>query len=151
MKAVIALGSNIENRKLNLDIAITHLEKLISNLVTSKYIETKAVGGPIQADYLNAVAFGESELEAEELLKRLLEIENTMGRVRIEKWGPRLIDLDLIVFGDQIIDSDILKLPHPLAHTREFVIGPWLSIDPNGFIPGIGEIKTVLASLTQKS
>jgi len=94
MKAVIALGSNIENRRLNLDIAITHLEKLISNLVISKYIETKAVGGPIQADYLNAVVFGESELEAEELLIRLLEIENTMGRVRVEKWGPRLIDLD---------------------------------------------------------
>jgi len=151
MKAVIALGSNIGDRKLNLDRAKTHLEKLIASLVISKYVETKAVGGPTQADYLNAVAFGESELEAEELLKRLLEIENTMGRVRIEKWGPRLIDLDLIVFGDQIIDSEILKLPHPLAHTREFVIGPWLSIDPDGFIPGIGDIKSILASLTQKS
>lgn len=151
MKAVIALGSNLENRKLNLDIAVSRLEKLIKNVVVSKYLESKAVGGPVQGDFLNAVAIGETNLEANKLLEELLKIENQMGRVREEKWGPRLIDLDLISLDDQKIDTAFLQLPHPLAHTREFVIAPWFSIDPQGVIPGIGEIKNILASFNRKS
>lgn len=150
MKAVIALGSNLENRKLNLDIAVTKLEEVLRNLIVSKYIETKAVGGPVQPDFLNSVAIGESELEPEDLLNRLLAIEDEMGRVREVKWGPRIIDLDLIVFGDHIIDTQNLKLPHPLASSRDFVLTPWLSIDPDGVIPGLGKIK-FLASLSRKS
>ncbi|MEY3163514.1 MAG: 2-amino-4-hydroxy-6-hydroxymethyldihydropteridine diphosphokinase [Actinomycetota bacterium] len=150
MKAVIALGSNLENRKLNLDIAVTKLEEVLRNLIVSKYIETKAVGGPVQPDFLNSVAIGESELEPEDLLNRLLAIEDEMGRVREVKWGPRIIDLDLIVFGDHVIDTQNLKLPHPLASSRDFVLTPWLSIDPDGVIPGLGKIK-FLASLSRKS
>jgi len=150
MKAVIALGSNLENRKLNLDIAVTKLEEVLRNLIVSKYIETKAVGGPVQPDFLNSVAIGESELEPEDLLNRLLAIEDEMGRVREVKWGPRIIDLDLIVFGDHVIDTQNLKLPHPLASSRDFVLTPWLSIDPDGVIPGLGKIK-FLASLSKKS
>jgi 2-amino-4-hydroxy-6-hydroxymethyldihydropteridine diphosphokinase len=151
MKAVIALGSNLENKKLNLDIAITHLEKLINNILVSNYLENKAVSGPKQEDFLNAVVIGETNLKAEELLEKLLGIENQMGRVRVEKWGPRLIDLDLICLGDQVVDSEFLKLPHPLAHTRKFVIAPWFSIDPQGSIPGVGEIKNILASFAATS
>jgi 2-amino-4-hydroxy-6-hydroxymethyldihydropteridine diphosphokinase len=150
MKAVIALGSNLENRKLNLDIAVTKLEEVLRNLIVSKYIETKAVGGPVQPDFLNSVAIGESELEPEDLLNRLLAIEDEMGRVREVKWGPRIIDLDLIVYGDHVIDSQNLKLPHPLASSRDFVLTPWLSIDPDGVIPGLGKIK-FLATLSRKS
>lgn len=150
MKAVIALGSNLENRKLNLDIAVTKLEEVLRNLIVSKYIETKAVGGPVQPDFLNSVAIGESELEPEDLLNRLLAIEDEMGRVREVKWGPRIIDLDLIVFGDHVINTRNLKLPHPLASSRDFVLTPWLSIDPDGVIPGLGKIK-FLASLSRKS
>lgn len=143
MKAVIALGSNLENRKLNLDIAVTKLEELLVDLIVSKYMESKAVGGPVQPDYLNAIAIGESNLQPEELLNQLLEIENQMGRVREVKWGPRIIDLDLIVYGEYTSNTQKLKLPHPLASSREFVIKPWLSIDPEGVIPGIGEIKNI--------
>ena len=150
MKAVISLGSNLENRKLNLDIAVTKLEEVLRNLIVSKYIETKAVGGPVQPDFLNSVAIGESELEPEDLLNRLLAIEDEMGRVREIKWGPRIIDLDLIVYGDHVIDSQNLKLPHPLASSRDFVLTPWLSIDPDGVIPGLGKIK-FLATLSRKS
>ena len=150
MKAVISLGSNLENRKLNLDIAVTKLEEVLRNLIVSKYIETKAVGGPVQPDFLNSVAIGESELEPEDLLNRLLAIEDEMGRVREIKWGPRIIDLDLIVYGDHVIDTQNLKLPHPLASSRDFVLTPWLSIDPDGVIPGLGKIK-FLASLSRKS
>jgi 2-amino-4-hydroxy-6-hydroxymethyldihydropteridine diphosphokinase len=122
----------------------------LRSLIVSKYIETKAVGGPVQPDFLNSVAIGESELEPEDLLNRLLAIEDEMGRVREVKWGPRIIDLDLIVFGDHVINTQNLKLPHPLASSRDFVLTPWLSIDPDGVIPGLGKIK-FLASLSRKS
>jgi 2-amino-4-hydroxy-6-hydroxymethyldihydropteridine diphosphokinase len=151
MKAVIALGSNLENRKLNLDIAITHLEVLLQDLKVSPYIETKPVGGPDQDDYLNAVVIGNCELSPELLLSELLKIENQLGRVREIKWGPRIIDLDLIVYGEQVIDTEFLKLPHPLAKSREFVLKPWFAIDPEGEIPGIGAIKTLLASIQSSS
>ena len=151
MKAVISLGSNLENRKLNLEIAITHIEQLLNNLVISPFIQTKPVGGPPQDYFLNAVVIGECELSAESLLTKLLEIEDQMGRVRQIKWGPRIIDLDLIVYGDQVIDSEFLKLPHPLAQSRSFVLSPWLVIDPDGEIPGAGAIKTLLASIPSSS
>ena len=151
MKAVISLGSNLENKKLNLDIAVTELEILLTNLIISPYIQTAPVGGPIQDDFLNAVVIGECQIAAEDLLSELLKIESKMGRVRDVKWGPRIIDLDLIVYGDQVIDSDFLKLPHPLAHKREFVLKPWLAIDPAAEIPDLGEIKTLLARISSSS
>ena len=114
-------------------------------------MESKAIGGPVQGDYLNAIAIGDSDLDPEKLLTDLLSIEDRMGRVRAEKWGPRTIDLDLICFGNQVINTAFLQLPHPLAHTREFVIAPCFSIYPNGVIPGVGEIKNILASLKRKS
>ena len=147
MKAVIALGSNLENRRLNLDIAITKLEELLGELTVSQYFETKPVGGPAQDDSINAVVIANSKLPADQLLTELLAIEDEMGRVRELHWGPRIIDLDLIVHGDQVIDTVFLKLPHPLAASREFVLEPWLSIDPDGEIPGKGSIKSLLASI----
>ena len=151
MKAVVSIGSKLENRKLNLDIAIINLQSVLTNIIVSKYIETKPVGGPEQGDYLNAVAIGECDLPAEQLLTELLKIEDEMGRVREIKWGPRIIDLDLIVYGDHSSNTDFLKLPHPLAHTRDFVLNPWYSIDPEAVIPGTGAIKTLLASLGKPS
>jgi len=147
----VALGSNLENRKLNLDIAITHLEVLLKDLKVSPYFETKPVGGPTQSDFINAVVIGECDLGPEVLLAELLEIEVQMGRVRDLKWGPRIIDLDLIVYGDQKIDTVFLKLPHPLAHSREFVLRPWLEVDPEGVIPGVGTVKSLLASIQSTS
>lgn len=147
----MALGSNLENRKLNLDIAITHLEVLLKDLKVSPYFETKPVGGPTQNDFINAVVIGECDLAPEVLLAELLEIEVQMGRVRDLKWGPRIIDLDLIVYGDQKIDTVFLKLPHPLAHSREFVLRPWLEVDPEGVIPGVGTVKSLLASIQSTS
>ena len=90
-------------------------------------------------------------LPADQLLSELLEIEDEMGRVREVHWGPRIIDLDLIVHGDQVIDTVFLKLPHPLAASREFVLEPWLAIDPDGEIPGKGSIKSLLASIQSAS
>lgn len=151
MKAVVALGSNLENRRLNLDIAITKLELLLKEMKVSPIIESKPVGGPSQDDFLNAVVIGDSGLGATQLLTSLLLIEEEMGRVRDIKWGPRIIDLDLIVYGEQVIDTVFLKLPHPLAQSREFVLAPWLAIDPMAVIPGVGSVKSLLATITRTS
>ena len=144
MKAVIALGSNLGNRELYIDSAVAELAKVIEITHLSTNHETDPVGGPEQPKYLNAIAIAETELDPRELLIVMLEIENKLGRKREVHWGPRTIDLDLIVFGDEIIDSETLVLPHPRAHERKFVLEPWLEIDPDAYIPGIGEIESIL-------
>lgn len=144
MKAVIALGSNLGNRELYIDSAVAELAKIIEITHLSTNHETDPVGGPEQPKYLNAIAIGETELDPRELLIVMLEIENKLGRKREVHWGPRTIDLDLIVFGDEIIDSETLVLPHPRAHERKFVLEPWLEIEPDAYIPGIGEIENIL-------
>jgi 2-amino-4-hydroxy-6-hydroxymethyldihydropteridine diphosphokinase len=144
MKAVIALGSNLGNRELYIDSAVAELAKIIEITHLSTNHETDPVGGPEQPKYLNAIAIAETELDPRELLIVMLEIENKLGRKREVHWGPRTIDLDLIVFGDEIIDSETLVLPHPRAHERKFVLEPWLEIDPDAYIPGIGEIESIL-------
>ena len=135
MKAVIALGSNLGNRELYIDSAVAELAKVIEITHLSTNHETDPVGGPEQPKYLNAIAIGETELDPRELLIVMLEIENKLGRKREVHWGPRTIDLDLIVFGDEIIDSEVLVLPHPRAHERKFVLEPWLEIEPDAYIP----------------
>ena len=144
MKAVIALGSNLGNRELYIDSAVAELAKVIEITHLSTNHETDPVGGPEQPKYLNAIAIAETELDPRELLIIMLEIENRLGRKREVHWGPRTIDLDLIVFGDEVINSEVLVLPHPRAHERKFVLEPWLEIDPDAYIPGIGEIESIL-------
>jgi 2-amino-4-hydroxy-6-hydroxymethyldihydropteridine diphosphokinase len=144
MKAVIALGSNLGNRELNIDSAIAELAKIIEITHLSTNHETDPVGGPEQPKYLNAIAIAEAELEPEELLTAMLDIENKLGRKREVHWGPRTLDLDLITFGDEVIDSEFLVLPHPRAHERRFVLEPWLEIEPDAYIPGIGKVESIL-------
>lgn len=144
MKAVIALGSNLGNRELYIDSAVAELAKVIEITHLSTNHETDPVGGPEQPKYLNAIAIAETELDPRELMIIMLEIENRLGRKREVHWGPRTIDLDLIVFSDEVIDSEVLVLPHPRAHERKFVLEPWLEIDPGAYIPGIGEIESIL-------
>ena len=144
MKAVIALGSNLGNRELYIDSAVAELAKVIEITHLSTNHETDPVGGPEQPKYLNAIAIAETELDPRELMIIMLEIENRLGRKREVHWGPRTIDLDLIVFSDEVIDSEVLVLPHPRAHERKFVLEPWLEIDPGAYSPGIGEIESIL-------
>ena len=144
MKAVIALGSNLGNRELNIDSAIAELAKIIEISHLSTNHETDPVGGPEQPKYLNAVLIAETQLDPHELLISMLEIENKLGRKREIHWGPRTIDLDLIVVGDEVVVSDVLVLPHPRAHERKFVLEPWLEIDPTAQIPGIGLVESIL-------
>ena len=144
MRAVIALGTNLGNRELNIDSAIAELAKIIEITHLSTNHETDPVGGPEQPKYLNAVLIAETQLDPHELLISMLEIENKLGRKREIHWGPRTIDLDLIVVGDEVVVSDVLVLPHPRAHERKFVLEPWLEIDPTAQIPGLGLVESIL-------
>ena len=147
MKVVISLGSNLGNRKANLSGAIKSLAKYINVEQVSEFIETEPVGGPEQPNYINAVLIGESNLSPEELLKSCQEIEAEFGRIRDVRWGPRTLDIDLIKFGETQMDSEKLTLPHPRAHEREFVLEPWLSIEPNAELTGKGLVADLLAAL----
>lgn len=131
--AYIALGANLGDRAENLRLALARIDATpgLHVLRVSDFLENEAVGGPADSPvFLNAVAAVETSLTPIELLRTLLSIEREMGRLRLEKWGPRLIDLDLILFGDQIIQSPELTLPHPLMHLRAFVIKPLAEIAP---------------------
>ena len=148
MKAVVALGSNLGDRFDYLQKAVNEINSLkeIEISEISSVYETLPVGGPEQGDYLNAVISLNTELEADELLLKLLLIELNLGRQREIAWGPRTIDLDLIWFENQTINLSNLVLPHPRVHERCFVIKPWLEIEPNAKI-GNTEIQEFLKVL----
>ena len=147
MKAVIALGANIGEPKENLDLAIALLKEATDFQCVSSYYATAPVGGPEQPDYLNAVCIVESELPAIDLLSLLHGVEKSLGRERIEHWGPRTIDLDLIQYGSLLSSSDELQLPHPRAHERRFVLEPWFEIEADAILLTHGKISQLLEQL----
>ena len=144
MKAVIALGANIGNPQEQMEIAVALLKDSLDVKAVSDFYVTKPVGGPEQPDYLNAVCITESNLPAADLLALLHGIEKVLGRERIEHWGPRTIDLDLIQYGGILSYADELMLPHPRAHERRFVLEPWHSIDPDAILLTHGKISELL-------
>jgi len=122
----IGIGSNLGNRQANIEAAIERLqqvERIEVKKISSVY-ETKPVGGPEQPDYLNAVVEIKTGLTPRGLLAALHEIENTLGRKRLVKNGPRTIDLDILTYGDEKINEPDLKIPHPRMSEREFVQAP---------------------------
>jgi len=147
MRAVVALGSNIGEPKENLDLAMALLREATEVVAVSSYFSTKPVGYLDQPDFLNAVCIIESDLPAMDLLKMLHGIEKVMGRDRSIKWGPRTIDLDLIQYGSLLSNADELTLPHPRAHERQFVLEPWLEIEPDGILLTHGKISELLKNL----
>jgi 2-amino-4-hydroxy-6-hydroxymethyldihydropteridine diphosphokinase len=144
MRAVISLGANIGEPKVNLDLAISLLREATDVVAVSTYLQTKPVGGPEQPDYLNAVAIVESELPAKDLLAVLNGIETAMGRTREVHWGPRVIDLDLIQYGGLLVNDEKLTLPHPRAHERRFVLAPWFEVEPDAVLLTHGRISDLL-------
>mgnify|MGYP000060524189 FL=1 len=147
MKAVIALGANIGDPKEQMDLAIALLREAIEVKAVSSYYRTAPVGGPEQPDYLNAACIAECELPAAELLALLHGIEKALGRERLVHWGPRTIDLDLIQYGGILSYADELRLPHPRAHERRFVLEPWAEIEPDALLLTHGKISDLLAQL----
>ena len=147
MKVVIALGSNLGDSQSILSDAITQIRKSIDVQAVSDFHETIPVGGPEQPNYLNAVLIANTQMKPLELIAHLQSIENNAGRVRNERWGPRILDLDLITYGDLVMDEQLLTLPHPRAHERSFVLAPWFEIDPQAALPGYGKIGVLLKQI----
>ena len=147
MKAVIALGANIGDPQEQMDLAVALLRESLDVIAISQYLTTAPVGGPEQPNYLNAICIAESELPAAELLALLHGIEKALGRERLIHWGPRTIDLDLIQYGAILSYADELRLPHPRAHERRFVLEPWYEIEPDAVLITHGKISDLLAQL----
>jgi len=144
---VLALGSNLGDRLDNLQGALDALldSPGLSFLAVSPVYETTPVGGPDQPDYLNAVLVAETSLSARTILERAQGVEDVFQRTREETWGPRTLDVDVIVYGDEVSDDPELILPHPRAHERAFVLAPWHDVDPSAEIPGRGRVAELLA------
>jgi 2-amino-4-hydroxy-6-hydroxymethyldihydropteridine diphosphokinase len=137
----IALGSNLGDRLEHLRSGAQLLEAHQAIRITgkSRIFETEPVGGPDnQGAYLNAVVRLESRFTARQLLNVLLETELQRGRVRNERWGPRTLDLDLLLHGSQTIDEPGLIVPHPRLHERAFVLEPLADLAAELEVPGLG-------------
>ncbi len=147
MKAVISLGANIGNPKKQMQLAIAMLREATEVVAISSIYTTKPVGGPEQPDYLNAICIAESDLPAADLLALLQGIEKTLGRERLERWGPRTIDLDLIQYGTILSSAEELELPHPRAHERKFVLEPWFEIEPDAILLTHGKVSELLEQM----
>lgn len=151
MKAYVAIGSNQGRRLFLLARAIYLIGRLEGVRIrrVSPLYQTEAVGGPRQADYLNGVLHLEITLSPSQLMAELLAIEQSLGRVRRLKWGPRVIDLDLLAIGNKIQNEKNLKLPHPRYHQRRFVLVPFCDLAPRFVHPLFGvQNRSLLRKLT---
>lgn len=153
IRAYVALGANLGDRARTIALALDQLRAhpRIEVGKVSSLLENPAVGGPPDSPpFLNGVAEVWTTLSPRDLLQTLLEIEHRLGRERHRKWDPRTIDLDLLLYGDRVIDEPELKVPHPRMAEREFVLAPLAEIAPDLVIPTqqktTGELLAVLRS-----
>jgi len=142
----IGLGSNLAQPLLQIKAALTALSKIPQTtfIIDSGYYSSKPMGPQNQPDYLNAVAMLTTSLQALSLLDQLQIIENKQGRVRAQHWGARTLDLDLLLYGDEMIHHPRLTVPHPGILQRDFVFLPLLKLVPSIEIPGCGQLKTLI-------
>ena len=149
----IGIGSNLGDRQENCLEAVERIGKTSGCQVTSRssWYLTKPVGVEDQDWFVNGVASLTTEISPQDLLRRVLDIESDMGRVRREKWGPRIVDIDILLYGREIIQEENLKIPHPLMHLRRFVLEPIVELAPDLIHPGLGRsMKELLAGLTDE-
>lgn len=146
-RSAIALGSNLGDSRTILANAVSILAQTpgITSEACSSWYQTKAVGPP-QPDYINGCALFQVQLTPEALLETLLGVEAQFGRLRGERWGPRTLDLDLLLFGDLILETPNLKVPHPCMRERAFVLVPLAEIAPDWIDPVSGK---AIAELVQ--
>jgi 2-amino-4-hydroxy-6-hydroxymethyldihydropteridine diphosphokinase len=144
-QAFILLGTNLGDKRANLQQAILSISaNLISMISYSDIYETAAWGNTNQDNFYNQVIEVNTELSATDLLQILLQIETQMGRVRNQKWEARIIDLDILYFNHEIIDTENLKVPHPYLHVRRFTLAPLVQIAPEFLHPVFNKTNTAL-------
>ncbi len=143
-RAYVGLGANLGDR----EAAIRAAAEQLGARRVSAIVETEPWGYTDQPRFLNAVAEVETSLEPRAFLERLLEIERSLGRTRdVPRWGPRTIDLDLLVYGDAVVNEPGLTVPHPRLHERAFVLEPLAELAPSLNVPGKGTVSVLLAGL----
>jgi 2-amino-4-hydroxy-6-hydroxymethyldihydropteridine diphosphokinase len=150
MRAYVALGANLGDREATLRRALELLSERpdVEVVAVSSFRETDPVGYLDQPRFLNAAAALETMLGPEELLQTLLSVERDLGRIRGgPRFGPRTIDLDLLVYGDRSIDEPGLEVPHPRLHERRFALEPLAEIAPGLVVPGRGRVEDLLSEL----
>ncbi len=151
-RAYIGLGANLGDPEKQIDAAIAALEAVpgIRLLRRSSLYRSAPLGNDCQPDFINAVAEIQTELAPRVLLEALLEIEQGLGRRRSFANAPRTLDLDLLIYGQIVIDEPGLQVPHPRMHTRAFVLAPLAEIAPETAIPGFGAIAPLLAACAEQ-
>jgi len=153
MLVLLAFGANLGNPRLQIFDAWDRIGQIseVQRQCLSSFYETKPVGGPEnQPDFLNAAGLVRTELTPERLLDEILGIEAAMGRLRTEHWGPRLIDIDILLFGDCVIQTEQLTIPHPRMHERSFVLDPAAEIVPDMTHPLLGKSVVELQQMRKK-
>lgn len=147
--AYVGLGANLGAREETLRRAVELLGAAdgVDVLAVSQLRETEPVGVVDQPPFLNGAVAIETARAPRDLLDLLLEIERSLGRVREERWGPRTIDLDLLLYGQEFVDEPGLRVPHPRVHERRFALEPLAELQPDLEVPGWGKVSTLLSAL----
>jgi dihydroneopterin aldolase/2-amino-4-hydroxy-6-hydroxymethyldihydropteridine diphosphokinase len=140
VEVVLSIGSNLGAAQDTLRDAVADLAESpgLEVVDVSALARTAPVGGPEQPDFLNAVVIARTTLSPRDLLRATSEVERRHGRERTVRWGPRTLDVDIIVYGQVSAATDDLELPHPRAHERAFVLQPWAQVQPDAVLPGLG-------------
>ena len=146
----VGLGSNLGDRRQHLTDAAHALGELGSDMRVSALYETAPIGGPEQGQYLNAVVVFNTELPAAEILAACLRIEADHGRERRERWGPRTLDLDVLLYGTETVATDGLTVPHPGLTERRFVLEPLLEVWPDARLPDGTELRAMLGGVADQ-
>ena len=143
----LGIGGNLGDRRATMRRAVSEIRTVVKDVRVSSLYETAAWGVTDQPSFLNAVVRGKTELESLELLDTIQAIENQLGRVRTQHWGPRAIDIDILLYGSDVIDVPRLKVPHPFMAQRGFVLRPLADLAAGLTLPDgslVGELLTTI-------
>ena len=153
--AVLAIGGNLGDRQANIRAAVEALDETkgikvrgVSPMVES-FAVTAAGVDESKPNYINAVLKVDTKLKPKKLLKEVRRIESELGRVRIERWGSRTMDIDIVTYADVVKSSKKLELPHPRAYQRAFVLVPWSQLDSEAILPGHGLVRELAENVNQ--
>ncbi len=151
VRAYVGLGANLGDREATLRRAVEHLDEAdgIEVVAVSAFRETEPWGPIEQPPFLNGVVALETDVDPRTLLDVVLDVERRLGRERREgeRWGPRVIDLDVLLYGDLVVDEPGLVVPHPRLHERRFVLEPLAELDPDAVVPGRASVSELLRRL----
>jgi 2-amino-4-hydroxy-6-hydroxymethyldihydropteridine diphosphokinase len=151
VRAFVGIGANLGDREATIRRAVELLDEIdgIEVVAMSTLRETEPWGPVEQPAFVNGAFAVETTLEPPELLAALLDVERLLGRVRAgERWGPRTIDLDLLLYGERVVDEPGLTVPHPRLHERRFALEPLAELAPDAVVPGRGTVAELLRGLS---